>query len=106
MKTSVVQWLFCCALAWLSPCALAEKADRDKPMNVEVDALRYDDLKQTSVFTGNVVLTKGSILIRGGKVVVHQDPQCYQFGLVTAVPGRSAFFRQKREGVDEYIEGE
>ena len=28
----------------------AEKADRDKPMNAEADALRYDDLKQTSVF--------------------------------------------------------
>jgi lipopolysaccharide export system protein LptA len=76
------------------------------PMNVEADALRYDDLKQTSVFTGNVVLTKGTILIRGGKVEVHQDPQGYQFGVVTAVPGQRAFFRQKREGVDEYIEGE
>ena len=29
------------------------------------DALRYDDLKQTSVFTGKVVVTKGTILIRG-----------------------------------------
>ena len=27
----------------------AEKADRTKPMNVEADALRYDDLRQTSV---------------------------------------------------------
>ncbi len=75
-------------------------------MNVEADALRYDDLKQTSVFTGNVVLTKGTILIRGGKVEVRQDPEGYQFGLVTAEPGKRAFFRQKREGVDEFIEGE
>jgi lipopolysaccharide export system protein LptA len=37
--------------------AAAEKADRDKPMNIEADALRYNDLKQTSVFTGNVVIT-------------------------------------------------
>ena len=42
------------AVAWRS----AEKADRNKPMNIEADALRYDDLKQTSVFTGRVVLTK------------------------------------------------
>ena len=33
----------------------AEKADRTKPMNVEADTLRYDDVKQTSVFTGRVV---------------------------------------------------
>ena len=39
-------------------------------MNVEADALRYDDLKQTSVFTGRVVLTKGTILIRGARIDV------------------------------------
>lgn len=84
----------------------AEKADRNKPMNVEADALRYDDLKQLSVFTGSVVLTKGTIIIRGDRLEVHQDPQGYQFGLVTAEPGKRAFFRQKREALDEYIEGE
>lgn len=86
--------------------ALAEKADRNKPMNVEADALRYDDLQQTSVFTGKVVVTKGTIVIRGAKMTVHQDPEGYQSGVVTAEPGQRAFFRQKREGVDEYIEGE
>lgn len=89
-----------------SSAVCAEKADRNKPMNVESDTLRYDDLKQTSIFTGKVVLTKGTILIRGAKIDVRQDPEGYQFGLVTAEPGKSAFFRQKREGVDEFIEGE
>ena len=88
-----------------SPC-LAEKADRNKPMNVEADSLRYDDLKQTSVFTGRVVLTKGTIVIRGAQLDVRQDPQGNQFGLVIAEAGKLAFFRQKREGVDEFIEGE
>ncbi len=84
----------------------AEKADRSKPMNIEADALRYDDQKQTSVFTGKVVLTKGTIVIRGGKLDVRQDPQGFQYGVVTAEAGRLAFFRQKRDGVDEFIEGE
>jgi len=84
----------------------AEKADRNKPMNIEADTLRYDDLQQTSVFTGKVVVTKGSIVIRGAKMTVRQDPEGYQFGVVTAEPGKQAFFRQKRDGVDEYIEGE
>ena len=30
-----------------------------------IDALRHDELQQTSVFTGNVVMTKGSIVLRG-----------------------------------------
>lgn len=86
--------------------AWAEKADRNKPMNIEADALRYDDLNQVSVFTGRVVLTKGSIQIRGNQVEVRQDPEGYQFGKVTGAADKLAFFRQKREGVDEFIEGE
>jgi lipopolysaccharide export system protein LptA len=84
----------------------APKADRDMPMNAEADALRYDDLKQTSVFTGNVVITKGTTIIRGERVDVRQDPQGYQFATVIAPAGKRAFYRKKREGVDEYIEGE
>jgi lipopolysaccharide export system protein LptA len=86
--------------------AHAEKADRDKPMNAEADALRHDDLKQASVFTGNVVITKGTILIRGGQVNITQDPAGYQQAVVTAAPGKLAYYRSKRDGVDEYIEGE
>ena len=86
--------------------AAAEKADRDKPMNIEADALRYDDLNQSSVFTGNVVITKGSLLIRGGQVNVRQDAQGYQNAVATAAPGKLAYYRNKRDGVDEFIEGE
>lgn len=94
------------ALAFGAIPASAEKADRNKPMNVEADALRYDDLNQTSVFTGKVVVTKGTIVIRGARIDVRQDPEGYQYGVVTAEPGKLAFYRQKREGVDEFIEGE
>ncbi|AMO23393.1 lipopolysaccharide transport periplasmic protein LptA [Ramlibacter solisilvae] len=94
---------------WLALSAgpvMAEKADRARPMNVEADALRYDELKQTTVFTGKVVVTKGSIVIRGARIDVRQDPEGYQHGVVTAEPGKLAFYRQKREGLDEFIEGE
>jgi lipopolysaccharide export system protein LptA len=93
------------ATCW-APAALAERADREKPMNAEADALRYDDARQTSVFTGNVVITKGTILIRGAQVEVRQDPQGHQFGTVLSGPEQPAFFRQKRDGVNEFIEGE
>lgn len=86
--------------------AAAEKADRNKPLNAEADALRYNDLKQTSVFTGNVVITKGTTLIRGGQVDVSQDPEGYQLAVATAAPGKLAYYRKKRDGVNEFIEGE
>lgn len=106
MKNPLHRWLIACALLLSGSLACAENADRDKPMNVEADALRYDDIKQVSIFTGRVVLTKGTILIRGDKLEVRQDPQGYQYGVVTGGAGQPAFFRQKREGVDETIEGE
>ena len=75
-------------------------------MNAEADALRYDDLKQTSVFTGNVVITKGRIIIRGERVEVKQDPEGYQQAVSIAAPGKLAYYRKKRDGLDEFIEGE
>lgn len=100
-------WLFVAAAGLLSPwAALAEKADKDKPMNVEADALRYEENHQTSVFTGNVVLTKGTIVMRGSKLDVRQDPQGNQTGLLVGTAAAPGFFRQKREGLDEWIEGE
>jgi len=106
MKIPCAPWLVAVLLALPATGLHAEKADRNKPMNIEADVLRYDDVKQLSVFTGRVALTKGTIQIRGGRIEVRQDPQGNQFGVVTAEPGQLAFFRQKREGVDEYIEGE
>jgi lipopolysaccharide export system protein LptA len=106
MKSPHVLHFLCLVLAaWALP-ATAEKADKDKPMNIEADALRYDDLKQTSVFTGKVVVTKGTLVIRGARMDVRQDPEGYQYGTVTAEPGKLAFYRQKRDGVDEWVEGE
>ena len=98
------------ALAGIHGVGHAEKADRAKPMNIESDALRHDELKQTSVFTGRVVMTKGTIVLRGAQLDVRQDAEGYQYGVVTAEAGKRAFFRQKRDTLpgapDEFIEGE
>jgi len=101
---------FLCALVpalvlWAVP-SLAEKADRNKPLNVEADAGRYDDLKQVGTFTGNVVVTKGTLSMRAAQIEVRQSPDGYQHGLATALPGQLASFSQKRDGVDETIQGE
>lgn len=86
--------------------AKAERADRDKPMHIEADRLRFDEAKQVRVITGNVLITKGSIVIRGARVELRQDPAGNQFAKVISEAGRRAFFRQKRDGMDEHIEGD
>lgn len=86
--------------------AHAELADKDKPMNIEADSLRYDDKTQTSVFSGNVLVTKGTIIMRGGVIKIRQDAKGNQFGELDGTDKAPGFFRQKREGVDEWVEGE
>lgn len=105
MKNNLLSVALCLGILGLAGAAWAEKADRSKPMNIEADNLRYDDQKQISIFTGNVVLTKGTIIIRGARLEVRQDPEGHQYGLVTGSADSLAFFRQKRDGVDEFMEG-
>ncbi|MES1983192.1 MAG: lipopolysaccharide transport periplasmic protein LptA [Pseudomonadota bacterium] len=89
-------------LALISGAAQAERADRDKPMRMEADHASLDDIKQTSTFEGNVRLNQGTLNISGDKLVVTQGKDSYARGTAT---GRPASFRQKRENVDEYVEG-
>lgn len=89
-------------LAYAPAACLAERADRNKPVHLESDQVSIDDINQTSVFTGNVVLTQGTLVIRGAKIVVVQDKNGFKHGTAT---GQLASFRQKREGLDEYVDG-
>jgi lipopolysaccharide export system protein LptA len=82
--------------------ALAEKADRDKPIEIEADSLTTNDAKKISTYTGNVILTQGTLVIRADKLVVREDKDGFQHGTST---GNPTTFRQKMEGKDEYIQG-
>jgi len=59
MKLKFITLLFTLA-AIAAQSAFAEKADKDKPMNVEADSLKHDDQKQLTTFTGKVIMTKGT----------------------------------------------
>jgi lipopolysaccharide export system protein LptA len=90
-----------CGLLLVGP-AGAERADRERPTQVEADTLRHDDVRQTTVFTGNVVLTRGTLVIRADRLVMRQDPEGYQHG---SAFGNPASFRQKRDGLDQFVHG-
>jgi lipopolysaccharide export system protein LptA len=83
--------------------AHAERTDRDKPVNVEADRMLADDGTKTVVFEGRVVLTQGTFVLRADKLTVRQDKEGFQTGVATGSP---ATFRQRREGTDEWIDGE
>src|SRR5665811_1282021 len=85
-----------------SPACFAESADRNKPIHLEADQVMMDDAQQISTFTGNVRLTQGTLLLSGDKIVVVEDKDGFKHA--TAY-GNTAEFRQKREGLNEYVEG-
>jgi lipopolysaccharide export system protein LptA len=105
LQIGVAAALVALPLAGFAPLAHAERADRDKPLNIEADNMSYDDLKQKNIFTGHVVATKGTIIIKADRVEVTQDPQGYQYATGTSSGNNLSYFRQKRDGVDEYIDG-
>ena len=99
LNTSVYAML--CATLLATP-AHAEKADRDKPVNLEADTVTLDDINKVSVYQGNVVLSQGTMLLRADRVQVTQNAD----GLdKVSATGHPVAFRQKVDGRDEYIEG-
>ncbi|MGE5318583.1 MAG: lipopolysaccharide transport periplasmic protein LptA [Hyphomicrobiaceae bacterium] len=95
-----LQAVLCAAL--LATSAHAEKADRDKPVNLEADTVTLDDIKKISIYQGNVVLSQGTLMLRADYVQVTQNAD----GLdKVSATGRPVAFRQKVDGRDEFIEG-
>lgn len=101
-------WAVFCVAGALLPAApvRAEKADRDKPMEIVADRSSTVDLvNQVSRFTGNVVLTQGTMTLRAERVEVRQTADGYKSGTAWGAPGAPVKYRQKRDGVDEHVEG-
>jgi lipopolysaccharide export system protein LptA len=90
-----------------SSSAYAEKADSEKPTNIEADQMAYDDVKQINTFSGNVILTRGTVVMRANRLVVRQDPEGFQYATLLGAPGGVATFRQKRDGgQNQWVEGQ
>ena len=96
-----VTLLAAATLAAVAP-AQAERADREKEIVVGADKLTADDANRTSVFDGNVVVTQGTMRMTAAKVTVKEDAERHKFYVANGAP---VTFRQKRDNVDEYVEG-
>ncbi len=95
------------ALAIATACnALAERADKNKPLNIVADSMTHDEARQVSVLEGAVLLTKGTLVIKASRVEIRKDSQENQYVTAISKEGTPVFFRQKREGYDEFMEGE
>src|ERR1044072_4521558 len=81
----------------------AEKADRDKPTQIEANRMSADDVKRMTIFEGNVILTKGTVAVRAERIIVRQDAEGYQLTSATGAPVR---FKQKLDPKEGEKEGQ
>lgn len=102
MQILKLRWFAGLCAALLALPAMAEKADRTKPVNLEANTVTLDDVKKVSVYQGNVILTQGTLMLRADQLDVTQNEN----GLdKVSATGRPVAFRQKQDGREEYIEG-
>jgi lipopolysaccharide export system protein LptA len=102
LLTTSLNLLSLAVLLGISNQAFAEAADRQKPIDLEADTVKVEDAKQTSTYSGNVILKQGTLLIRADKLIVREDSAGFQHSTST---GNPTTFKQKREGKNEYMEG-
>ena len=87
--------------------ASAERADSLKQATIDFDSLDVDEVTQTRIAIGNVVLTRGTLMLKSDRAVVKETPEGYLVVTLTANDGKLATFRQKRDGgPDLWVEGQ
>ncbi len=105
-RASTVASLLCVCLALIFmkfPNAVnADDSDTMAPVTLEADFVEIDDKNQEAVFKGNVTLRQGTLEINANEIIVKRDEKGFQYGKAR---GNPAHFRQKREGLDEHIDG-
>jgi|SRR5699024_5267394 len=84
----------------------AKETDADNPDTLVLsDTLDYDDKKRESIFTGNVILTRGTLTMHADKLVMSEDEQGFQYGVATVDTSELVLVRQENPEKFEVIEG-
>jgi len=95
------------ALAQTPPAQSNTAANTAEPDTLVLsDALRYDDLKRTSVFTGNVVMTRGAMTLTADRLDLREDAEGFQHGVATVATDKRVHIRQARPENFEVIEAQ
>jgi len=96
--------LLCALLA--CGAAQAEKADALKDIKISADNGVANTSNNGSTVEGNVIVTRGTLILKAEKAITREDPEGYTYATFWAAPGKLATFRQKRDGGDLWVEGE
>jgi lipopolysaccharide export system protein LptA len=77
-----------------SPICAARNTDTDQPIQIEADTVEIREQEGISTYQGGVIITRGSMVIKGELIVIHSNPQGVEKIVVEGAP---ASFRQLNE---------
>ena len=104
----ITAWLSAALFSALAGPALAQPAAQETAPEPDTlilsDTLNYDDVKKQSIFTGNVIMTRGQMTLHSDKLVVREDAEGFQYGTATVEPGKLVFVRQEDPAKFEVLE--
>ena len=94
--------------AGLVSSAWALQTDREQQIEVHADQFNGDEVKQTAVYSGAVVVDQGSMRLTGDVLNLRITPKVYRRATITGAPAK---FRQQRDPdaknpVDEWVHAE
>lgn len=112
LRTTTLALCLCGMLA--VPAAVAQTPDtsagtkqaEDPDTQVLSDTLSYDDANKTSVFTGNVILTRGLMKLTADKLNLREDAEGFQYGVATVSQSPFVHIRQERPEAYEVVEAQ
>ncbi|MGQ0657402.1 MAG: lipopolysaccharide transport periplasmic protein LptA [Chromatiales bacterium] len=84
--------------------ASALSTDKNQPIEIEADYAELRKNERVTIYSGNVIVTQGSIRMWGDKLTVYYDAGDQLKDAI--LDGRPARFKQRPDGRDEDFEGE
>lgn len=98
--------LFTLGLFLICGAAHALQSDATKPIQIESDQLTYDNIRQVKTFSGNVVLTRGTLTIKANRVVITKHKNGFEYATLYGAPGKLANLRQQQDDKNNiWVEG-
>lgn len=100
MPRAIPALLAALLLTAAQPC-LALSSDRDQPMELEADHANIDDQRGVHIYTGNVIITQGTMRITADHLTV----KLKDGDIVEAIAlGQPATYRQRPDGKEQDVE--
>lgn len=88
------KFIFICALVGLASSVWSLKSDDDQPIQITANSATADQKNKTTQFTGKVVVTRGSILVKANTATASEDPSGYK---VITLSGSPVTFEQMND---------